>query len=198
MEEFDRALAAIEKNEMPQVDRAARLIADRLLQGNHLYIHDDTGALTSEALGRAGGLMLIRGLPGEDLNHQDLKAGDVLILGARQAESPSLAALADRARQKGLTVIAIAPKGGLSDRADIALNDHAPANGGVVSVQGVTARIGPITGMTNAVLLWSLTAGLIEALLERGHKPHIWKSIKLKGAKEFNERALAETAKTGI
>ncbi|MCC6442332.1 MAG: hypothetical protein IT210_02630 [Armatimonadetes bacterium] len=193
LEALDRAMASIERTEISKIDRAARLIADRLVAGRHLYITDDTGALASEGLGRAGGLMLIRGLPG---GLEGIQAGDILLLGSRRADNPALADTARRAKESDMALITLSPKGRLSASADIALINHAPPSGGSVEIEGLPAKAGPVSGVLNAVLLWTLTASLIDVLLQRGHKPHIWKSIKLTGAKEFNEAALSETART--
>lgn len=193
-------LQNLSTSHMVAIERAAEAMAQRVLQGARLYIVDDNSGLISEALGRAGGLMMIQRLPTADLESAGIKAPDILIACSRQAENVPMSVLARDARQRGVYVVAICP----ASHADepLSLPRWASAHLSVPLDEGIftTAegkRVCPVSGEVACVILWMLTAAFIERMHEHGKTPHLWRSIKLPDSKSFNEKGLEATAREG-
>lgn len=186
---------------LPVIERAAEVMARRVLQGGRLYIVDDRSGLTSEAVGRAGGLMMIQPLPTTDLEKAGIASPDVMLMCSRKAENTSMSILARDARQRGVYVIALCPSG--YSEGDLVLPGEAsvhlpvPSDGSVLSVPGGN-RVCPVSGIVACAALWALVAAFIERMHMHGKTPHIWRSIKLPDSKVLNEAALESTAREGF
>ena len=186
-ERVDRILEAIAEDQLPGLQRAAELIADRILSGGGLYIADEGDALTIEATGRAAGLMLLSRLGPDGVDV--LAEQDTLIVVARVPDDTSDISLVQGAKARGAATVVLCPPGTLAEEADVALDDHVPAGDAVLDVEGVSGRICPISGPANAVLVWALCAEVVETMTARGHAPQVWLSVRMVGARERNERA---------
>jgi Uncharacterized protein containing SIS (Sugar ISomerase) phosphosugar binding domain len=81
---------------------------------------------------------------------------------------------------------------------DVAIDNCGVVGDAVLEVEGIDVKVCPTSGITGIFILWLLMAEVIEMLLNRGIKPHIYKSINFDDGKEYNEKALIEYKKTGI
>ncbi len=193
-------LQSVRSGCLTAVERTAEAMARRVLQGGKLYIVDDHSGLTSEAVGRAGGLMMIQPLTTTDLGEAGIAAPDILIMCSRRAENASMSILARDARQRGVYVVALCPSAEEGDTLTLThwASAHLPVppDGGVFTVsEGRDAC--PISGVVACVMLWTLTAAFIERMHLHGKTPHLWRSIKLPDSRSFNEQALGDTAREG-
>lgn len=193
-------LQSVRSGALIAVEQTAEAMARRVLQGGRLYIVDDHSGLTSEAVGRAGGLMMIQPLTTTDLGSAGIAAPDILIMCSRQAENASMSILARDARQRGVYVVALCPSADTSDALTLTrwASAHLPVppDGGVFTASDGQDAC-PISGVVACAMLWTLTAAFIERLYLHGKTPHLWRSIKLPDSRSFNEQALSETARKG-
>jgi uncharacterized phosphosugar-binding protein len=67
----------------------------------------------------------------------------------------------------------------LYEVADIVLDNHAEYGDAFLQIGDLDRRVAPLSGIGAAVLMWALTAGIVERLLERGIEPSIFTSINL-------------------
>lgn len=182
------------------VERAAEAMAQRVLQGARLFIVDDNSGLISEALGRAGGLMMIQRLPTADLEEASIASPDILVVCSRRAENVSMSILARDARQRGVYVVAICPTSQGDDLLSLprwaSMHLSVPADEGIFKTSDGGSAC-PISGAVACVVLWMLTAAFIERMHTHGKTPHLWRSIKLPDSKPFNDKGLEATAREG-
>jgi uncharacterized phosphosugar-binding protein len=139
-----------------------------------------------------------------------LRAGDVLIAGSVSGTGWKLVELALQAKQRGLTVIAVTapahssrlaaqhPSGlRLFEAADIVLDNGAQYGDSFFQVDGFDTPICPISGIGAAVLMWALTAGIVERLVRRGLKPSVYTSVNLPGGPAAVEQVEAAYSEQG-
>ncbi|MEJ5250979.1 MAG: DUF2529 family protein [Chthonomonadetes bacterium] len=193
-------LQSVRSGCLTAVERTAEAMARRVLQGGKLYIVDDHSGLTSEAVGRAGGLMMIQPLTTTDLGEAGIAAPDILIMCSRRAENASMSILARDARQRGVYVVALCPSVEGSDT--LRLTHWASAHLPVPLDEGVFTtsdgqEVCPISGVVACAMLWILTAAFIERMHLHDKTPHLWRSIKLPDSRSFNEQAMSDTLREG-
>ncbi len=165
---------------MPALTRAADAAAERLIAGGELYVGGADRGFLSEALGRAGGLMMVRGLPSPD---RATKADVLLIAPAAGTPSPD-ADLCRRAREAGTLVIAFGA--GADFPADHLFPSLAAAGDGLFAGPN-GERICPTATVGSVVQLWAWTAEYVAACTRRGKMPTLWQSVMVPGARERNE-----------
>ncbi|MBC7320242.1 sugar isomerase domain-containing protein [bacterium] len=145
------------------------------------------------------------------LERSTLKPGDVIIIGSVSGRNPLPIELAIKARGFGVKTIGITsiayskafPSRHYSGKrlfevVDVAIDNCGVVGDAILEVRELPVKICPTSGISGIFILWLLIADVIELLLEKGIRPHIYKSINFDDAKEFNEKELAEYKKTGI
>lgn len=153
----------------------------------------------------------IEGLPEFVLQKSNVVSGDVLLISSVSGKNVLPVEVALRAREMGVTVIALTsveysralapehPSGKrLYEVADIVLDNCGVVGDAIVSVDGMDAKIGPTSGIASAYIMWMLEAEIVEALLRKGVKPHVYISNHMPGADEYNRNALREFAEQGV
>ena len=162
------------RGEVPELQRAADETATKLLAGGNLYIAATQPSFQAEAMGRSGGLMLPKGYsPQAALNERDT------IVGALDGgtDAAQVKALLQHARESHATVILFA----------------GPSRGVLASTR--TLRIFPrhrffdvpyatspgVETVNNVIGMWSFTAALVKACVERGKMPTMYISGAMPG-----------------
>lgn len=136
--------------------------------------------------------------------------GDVLFIGSVSGKSENVIDLAIEAKKFGLTVIAVTSLAysqavesqhssgkKLYECADLVLDNCTPAAEAMLEVEGLNARFGAASGLSAAVLLWSVCAHAIELLLQSGITPSVLKSENFEDGPAFNQALKDHYAKTG-
>ncbi len=139
------------------------------------------------------------------------RAGDVLYLCSVTGSSPLVVTLALGARRRGVKVVALTSptysraivsrhSSGkfLYEVADLVIDNCGPVGDACLEIPGLDTPACPSSGLAFVYISWMLFAQVMRNLLDRGIVPHIYKSISLPGAKEFNDAAKAEYERTGI
>jgi len=145
------------------------------------------------------------------LKYNNLEEGDTIIMGSVSGRNPIPVELAIKARERGIRTVGITsityskafpsrhPSGKrLFEVVDIAIDNCGVIGDAVLEVEGIDVNICPTSGITGIFILWLLMAEVIEILLSKGVRPHIYKSINFDDGREYNEKALAEYKKTGV
>lgn len=140
-----------------------------------------------------------------------IERGDVLWLVSNSGKEPFPVALALAAREAGCAVVAVTsvafsravPARHSSGRrlfevADVVLDTDGPVGDAAVTVPGLDAPIGPLSGLLNVAAVWALEAATVEALLARGIVPSVWTSVNLPEGFQRNEEAERRYRERGI
>ncbi len=131
------------------------------------------------------------------LKRSNVKLGDVLFIGSVSGKSKSVVELAIQAKDMGVTVVAVTSfeyssklesehSSGkrLFEVADIAIDNHAPYADAMLDVEGLDVKVCPASGIAAACIMWAVTAGIVQNLLERGIVPTVYKSVNAPGGPE--------------
>lgn len=241
-QELGVVLEEIERTQGEAIDRAAEAIVESVTNDGVWHLYDTGHMLMYESVGRAGGLMMpaplfieanvthkvrprhrtpnpnrifldqIRDMPEYALTQADIQAGDVILVGSVTGVSVLAVEIAQKAKDMGLTVIALTSKkasngvelvhaGGrrLYQVADIVLDTCVPVGDALVEVEALgDVKICPSSGIAASYMMWSLQATVVEKLLERGLTPGIYVSNHLPRAGERNARSQAKFSREGF
>lgn len=238
-ENMKKVLEKIEKTQMDAIMESARVIAKSLTEGGIWHLHDTGHMLMHEAIGRTGGMMAVRpvyvevevnnptrnrmntnktnvyldgiaGLPEFIIGKANMEPGDVLMIGSVSGKNILPVELAIKAKEKGLTTIALTsveysstlksahPSGKrLFEVCDIVLDNCSNVSDTLVQVEKLNMGICPSSGIAAAYIMWALQSEIIELLLKEGKTPHVYLNNHMPGASRINNKAWAEYEKFG-
>lgn len=153
----------------------------------------------------------IRGLPEFIVHKSNMMPGDVLMIGSVSGINILPVETAIRAKDFGLTVIALTsvayssfltaqhPSGKkLFEVADIVLDNCSKVGDTLVPVEELGLEICPSSGIAASYIMWAVQARVVELLVAQGKHPSIYISNHMPGAGEHNSRARARYEKEGI
>ena len=171
---------------LPEIIGPAEEAAGKLIAGGALYAAGDVG-FVSEAVGRAGGLMMTRRLVAKSV----LSPGDVVLIGAATNGDPRITTACRRARDVGAYVVLFSPafeepKADLASLCDAHVMNYYPDRG--QRDEDAAVRTAPLSAVCNVTALWTFTAELVAALTRRGSVPVLWASISVPGGTERNAK----------
>lgn len=140
-------------------------------------------------------------------NNSPLKEGDVLICVSVSGRNAVPVELARTARENGVYVVALTslkytgavdsrvPDGTkLLDHADVVLDNKVDPGDAVLSLEGIPQKFTPASGVTSTAMLHSMSAAIIEKLLEKGFSAPVFLAANLDGGAEWNKKHMAENA----
>lgn len=140
-----------------------------------------------------------------------LQANDVLIIGSVSGVGMRLVELAIQARERGLGVIAVTGPGfsskltskhpsgkHLYEVADVVLDNLAEYGDSFFSIPGIERKLCPISGVAATVLMWSLTAGIVERLAGMGLQPSIYESVNQPNGPALVQQIESEYQEKGL
>lgn len=218
-EYLDNALRSFERirqREFELIDRVARAWTDRILHPARtadrprlfVYGHPQAGTpyegtqnmFANEAYETAAGSMIMQPY---DLYKTQLKATDIVLIGAISADNSDEIQVAKHAKQIGAMVVVFGPFDGngaadaLSNHADFAINTHSGDGAGVLHIPGFDEPVCPISGISGNLVLWLLTAQWTYRMVERNQTPNYWQNYWEVGASEYDDRAHANFLERG-
>ena len=145
------------------------------------------------------------------VSHCHFQPGDVLLLCSVSGSNPFAVGLALGAQERGVKVVAITSptySKAIKSRhssgkflyqvADLVIDNCGEVGDALLDIPGLDTKACPSSGLAFVYIAWSLIAQVLRNLTERGLKPHVYKSVNLPGAREFNERAREAYERTGI
>lgn len=232
-------LEKIEKTQMDNIKKSAEAIANSITNGGIWHIHDTGHMLMHEAIGRTGGMMAIRpvivnvevnnptrkranigktnvyldsiaGLPEFIIGKSNMEPGDILMIGSVSGKNILPVELAIKAREKGLTTIAITsveyssalesahPSGKrLFEVCDIVIDNCSNVSDTLVHVDELNMGICPSSGISAAYIMWALQSEIVEIMLKAGKTPHVYINNHMSGASQLNNKAWSEYERLG-
>ncbi len=141
----------------------------------------------------------------------NLAKGDVLWLVSNSGKEPFPVALALGAKDAGCAVVAVTsvafsrslePRHSSGQRlfevADAVIDTRAPIGDAAVEAPGLGTPVCPLSGLLNVAAVWALEAETIDALLRRGIRPAVYRSVNLPDGFAWNDRAEAQYRERGI
>lgn len=144
------------------------------------------------------------------LKMSKLKPGDVLVIGSVSGKSQSVVDLAIEAKKFGLVVVALTSVAfsssvpschssgkRLYECVDYVLDNCAPATEGMLDIPGLEPKFGAASGLSAALIMWSVCAQMIDKLMEYGIEPSLFKSINVIGGDEYNQKQKQRYQETG-
>ena len=153
----------------------------------------------------------ISGIGSRIVESSNMVEGDVLTIGSVSGRNAMSIDLAIAAREAGIKVVAVTsltyssqvtsthPSGKrLFEAAELALDNCAVKGDAALEVEGLDTPFGPTSGIGAATVCWCVCAQVVEKLLARGHKPHVFRSANLDGGPEFNKAAEEGFRRTGV
>jgi len=164
-----------------------------------------SGALRSMAIERTPGYGKLV------IADQRLGADDVLILVNAYGINAALIDAAIEAKRRGVFLIGVnshehaerssaehparhPSKQNLHDLVDIAIDCKVPIGDAIVTIEGMSEKIGAISTFANAFALNNLVIRTVAKLVERGIEPPVWRSGNAPGGDEANARFIANFA----
>jgi len=137
------------------------------------------------------------------LDYYDVTTGDTLIIVNAYGINSVTIDTALECKKRGVTSIAITsvklqrelpmnhpsrhPSNyNLCELADIVIDTKVPMGDAIVSIQGISQKVGACSTFANAIALNSLILLTIEELVKRGIEPPIWQSANSPGGDEAN------------
>ena len=125
-------------------------------------------------------------------DQKTMRAGDALVLSSVSGVSVPVVELALQARERGIAVIALTsktfstqlaskhPSGQrLCDVANVVLDNLAPYGDSAQALDGLDAKVAPISGVAGAALMWAVVAEATAMLVARGITPSVYPSVNL-------------------
>lgn len=152
----------------------------------------------------------IEGLPQFVVEKSNMLPGDVLLVGSVSGTNILPVQMAIEAKERGIAVIGLTavehsarleakhPSGKrLLNVCDVVLDNCAAYGDTVVELPELGQGLCPASGVAASYVIWALQSRVVELMLERGVKPHVYKCNHLPGAERFNALAWAEYEKAG-
>ncbi len=158
---------------LPALQTTAREAAIKVIHGGHLYVAGGQQSFVAEAVGRSGGLMLIKSYhPGTVLGPKDT----ILAAAAGPMPGPALTRLLLKAREAHSVVIFFA---GIPPAPSAGVYPRSTASGigrsGRPSIR--------TTSVSNVIGMWAWTAEFITACVDDGRMPNLYQSYGRPGGR---------------
>lgn len=214
-----RSFEQIREHELEQIDRVAQAWTDRILLFAEtapiadrprllVYGHPQVGTpyegtqnmFVNEAYETAAGTMIMQPY---ELYKTQLRAIDIVLIGAISPDNPNEIQVAQYARQIGAMVVAFGPfrdaAAGecLRGYVDVAIDTYSGDGGGVLDIEGFDEPVCPISGLSGNLVLWLLTAQWTYRMVERDQTPNYWQNYWEVGADEYDAKAQASFLERG-
>ncbi len=161
----------------------------------HLDVTDDV-----RPRDRSGVNKDMTGLAAYALKSSNALPGDVIIIGSVSGRSENVVDLAIEAKKFGLTVVAMtsleyskavpsrhSSKKRLFECADYVLDNCAPKAEGMIQVDGIEAPFAAASGLSAALIMWSVCAQAIDRLMAMGITPSVYKSDNFEDGPVYNQ-----------
>ncbi len=142
----------------------------------------------------------MEGLARYALKSSGAMPGDVLICGSVSGRTFDVVDLAYEAGKMGIKIIAItsmsyaksveSPHSSgkkLYELADVVIDNCAPAAEAMMEVEGLEPRLCAASGLSAAMIMWSVTTVVTEELLKLGKAPGVLKSANFPGGNDYNK-----------
>ncbi len=157
--------------------------------------------------GMKTGVERVPGLASIIMQPHKVRAGEVMIIASQVGVNSLTIEAAEESKRKGLVVVGIESRQicdalpadcvsrhhsgkNLHDIADITIDVKIPYGDGVIEIEGVDQKTGPVSNILIFFALQSVVIRTVEKLAAAGVCPPIWKSLNVPGGDEVKARYL--------
>ncbi|MGC8487126.1 MAG: sugar isomerase domain-containing protein [Clostridia bacterium] len=139
-----------------------------------------------------------------------VRAGDVVLLGSVSGRSPAVVEMAREASVLGALTVALTALGystllpashpsgqRLFEAVDVVLDTHTGEGDAEVTLEGLSDKILPSSGISAALVAWCLVGEVFAALLARGIEPTVFRSINYPDGPARHREALDRYRRLG-
>ncbi len=205
----------IKKDEHEAIQKAARLVADAIIQGHMVFTFGSghSQLLALEVRGRAGGLYpiveIMDPLKGkaeklEGIGHilmqgVRLSAGDVLFNISNSGRNPEGIEIAIDAKKAGVKVIVVTSlkhtksvtsrhSGGknLFEYGDVVLDNHVPVGDSAIGYEGSEIKAGALSTVLGAAIMNAVMVEAVQYMLDAGFEPPVLMSANIDNSEAHN------------
>ena len=230
---FDAVLELLKTLSVTQrdaIEEAGRLCAEAVKSGGliHIFGTGHSHILAEEMYARAGGLTPVNAILASDLmlhegglrssdlerlsgmaaailEHEPVRAGDVMIVASNSGRNAAPVEMAELARERGLKVVAItslqhakastsrAPDGKrLFEVADVVIDNGGLPGDAILPMPGGPpgARMAATSTVIGAAIVQAITAETVARLAAEGIEPPVLISANVDGSRDYNQRQL--------
>ncbi len=136
------------------------------------------------------------------LNKNGLCEGDVLIINSVSGKSYIPIALMQEAKKMGIKLIVMTSlitaekvvlqygTVKLTDLADLVLDNHIDMGDATFSLDDLSEKLIPFSGISAAYTSWAIILLSVEMLIEKGISPTVYRSVNIDGGREQNDYAI--------
>jgi uncharacterized phosphosugar-binding protein len=167
-------------------------------------VYDPGISLSHGALKEINGLERVKGYARVVLDYNNVKEGDVLVLGSAYGVNVVTLEAAYEAKERNVKVIAITSPGfsvtvkkdhpgrheskkDLYEVADIVIDSKVPPGDAIIEIEGFSQKVGPIGTVIQSAVFQCLVALIAERLVGMGVHPKIWTNALDMGGVEANK-----------
>ena len=232
-------LAHLDTTQGPAVEQAAELIVHALTHGGAVFCAEIGHGNQMDFLNRAGGLAAVqafnvscnindpvaeclRDRPGgaaEDrelaavrfaVQHSNLRAGDVLLLGSVSGKNSRPVELALACLERGVKTIgftampytaqvsSLHPSGKkLCEVVDVVIDQGAPFGDAAVAIPGIPVDVCPVSGVASLIAGWMIWERVMRRMAAAGDPPSVFMSFNRPGGQEFYDASKATYQQRG-
>ena len=193
----DELLIKARTTQREAIIKAGELVANCVEHGGKVYFNEICHGIQKDLYYRGGGPIFYKEYKKDET---ELKEGDVLFVSSVSGRTVEVVELAYESVKKGVIVIAftsmeyavavdpVHPSGlKLYEMATLTLDNCAPAAEAMLDVEGIEAKFAAASGIASDFILWSITAVLVEKMLQDGYTPGILKSANYPGGNDYNK-----------
>jgi uncharacterized phosphosugar-binding protein len=155
---------------LPEIKRAAEMVAEAVNRGKRIFIVDRYGVIDSEVAEKPAGLLLFRPLVNSG---EKLMEGDILFLSSFQSEDEKDMGMVKEAHDIGAKVISISPDGQLAKNSDFGIIDLDGEMNAVLNVDRAEFSFAPLNGIIHVLIIYMIEADTVERLMAAGKKPSV-------------------------
>lgn len=216
-------LKTIEETQMGNVDKAAELIANSIMNGGILQAfgsgHSHAAAI--EITGRAGGLIpakcikepaggayeAVEGVGKLFMKKVEIRPEDTVVMISNSGRNPLPIEMAMRIKEVGAKLIVVTSLESskeltsrhssgkmLYEFADVILDNCVMKGDASIEVPGLPVKICGTSSVAAAMLLQSTILEAVKKMIALGHVPPVYMSANVDGGNEFNDKLLVEYA----
>lgn len=198
-EAVDELFEKVRKTQTENIVKAGEMIAESVAKGGKIILSDICHSIENDLIYRGGGPIFYKHYD-ENIHHDALKEGDVLVVSSVSGRTKKVVDLAWEMVERGVKVIAFTSMAyavqvdpvhesgkKLYEFATLTMDNCAPAAEAMMEVEGIEARFAAASGIASDYIMWQITSVAVEKLLEMGITPGILKSANFPGGNDYNK-----------
>jgi uncharacterized phosphosugar-binding protein len=173
-------LDAVMKNQKAVMYETAKIAAEKVGGGSHMWVLSTPKSVYSDAAGASMGLVFTNHFP-----KNSMKAGDILFVAdAADSSNSAMVEEARAAKEKGCYIIAAGPANqtALKEIADAYFDNLSPEGYGLFAIPGHDNKIALAGSLINCIVYGTFSVQMVDEMCQRGWFPKYYMSYNWGGA----------------